>query len=736
MTLPALERIAITGLGMVTSLGSDASESFRRLLAGEPGIATLGQELGLPLNSALVAEVGEQSADHWSTGTATDAFSRSERLALRAAREALAQAGIVDTEVELVIGGTTGAARESILAYSRVEAEHVEVLARSFAVDSLGEMSVNLRAVLPRLKSATVVCSACSSGALSIALGAMRLEQGEQLPQLVGGTDALSALTLLGFGCLGAMSKEPCRPFDARRMGLTLGEGAAMLVLESESMVRARNATVLAWLDGYAVGAEAHHLTHPEPDGKRATQLLRDAMQRAGFAPADVGYINAHGTATVPNDAMESKAFALALDQRVDGVPVSSSKGQLGHTLGAAGAIEAAIVVQSLAAQAVVPTVGLEQIAEDCPLCHVPGKGRAHEFSAALSTSFGFGGAGAVLALSHAGRPNHRPSAGVTGKPARLFVTGTVTLTAAGVRRGADNAAIGSERPRAAVHGELGFEPLERLVMERSRRFDRLSALTTLGVVEILADTGLPTESVGLVVGNSIGNVGRTVEFLSRVRARGARGAQPAEFPQMLTSTVSGNASIYAGLQGPVFNVADPGPSAESALRLAATCLRSGSVRAMIAGTAEMADAAVLAARNAMTPEAAVRVRSEDGAAFLLLEGVSRAFSGEGAVCELVWAGKLGDFDPSTLSLSGNERGEVHWADVDEPSVNEALCEWACAGFTKRELPTTVGRGWYLSACCLAVAASRVLSGDVEVAVVLTAPMGGRYVTVFRRVLA
>ena len=281
-----------------------------------------------------------------------------------------------------------------------------EVMKRRLA--ALVEQSEAIRAHVSRAVGGVVrsrsICSACSGGAIALVQAAAWLMRGEVDHVLAGGADGLCRLTLLGFNALGATDPALCRPFDRSRGGLNLGEGAAVLVLEREETARARGAQVLAFLDGFAVGAEAHHITHPDPEATRARALMREAMKRAGFAASDIGYVNAHGTGTQQNDAMEARALVDVLGASAAQTWVSSSKAQLGHTLGASGALEAAITVLSLANQQVPPTAGLVE-PEESALRHVLATGQPANMDAALSSSFGFGGMSCVLAFSGSERP-------------------------------------------------------------------------------------------------------------------------------------------------------------------------------------------------------------------------------------------------------------------------------------------------------------------------------------------
>jgi 3-oxoacyl-[acyl-carrier-protein] synthase II len=206
-------------------------------------------------------------------------------------------------------------------------------------------------------------------------------------------------MTFSGFNALQSLDVVPCRPFDRRRAGLTLGEGAAMFVMESDKTAAARGAPVLAELLGYGVSADAHHITQPRPDGAGALAAMQRALASSGVDPSEIDYVNAHGTATPLNDAIETRALKALLGDRAHQVPVSSTKSMIGHCLGAAGALEALACVIALREQRVPPTIHLEEPDPECDLDYVPGQSRAHRMRTVLSNSYGFGGNNTSLVL-------------------------------------------------------------------------------------------------------------------------------------------------------------------------------------------------------------------------------------------------------------------------------------------------------------------------------------------------
>jgi 3-oxoacyl-[acyl-carrier-protein] synthase II len=234
------------------------------------------------------------------------------------------------------------------------------------------------------------------------------VQYGDAEACVVGGSEAgITPLAVAAFAEMGATSPTGIsRPFDRRRDGFVMGEGAGVLVLEEESLARARGAAILGYLTGYGATADAHHLTAPEPSGDGAARAIALALGEAGWKPGEIDYVNAHGTSTPLNDRSETEAIKTALGEAASRVPVSSTKSSIGHLLGAAGAVEAVATVLALAQGVAPPTLGYEEPDEGLDLDYVPGSARALEGNGlslrAISNSFGFGGHNAVICFEGA----------------------------------------------------------------------------------------------------------------------------------------------------------------------------------------------------------------------------------------------------------------------------------------------------------------------------------------------
>ncbi|HVW28999.1 MAG TPA: beta-ketoacyl-[acyl-carrier-protein] synthase family protein [Polyangiaceae bacterium] len=611
-------RVAVTSVGIVSALGGGASATFERLVRGDRGFSEIDLFDTRGQRTTFAAEVRDFSAKDWALSENRGPLSRSDALAFAAARDALraADGALFRGRAGVAVGATTGGMFETEERLARFPEAPLSDAARealvTYPVSSTAERLA--AAVGARARVATM-CSACSSGASAILQAALWIRSGAVDAALAGGTDALCRLTVTGFNALGATDAVPCRPFDRRRAGLTLGEGAAFLVLESEEAALGRGARVLAWLTGWAAGAEAHHIAQPEPSGRMPARLLAAAIERAGLEPTDVDYLNAHGTGT-SNDAVECAAIRSAFGAAADRLLVSSSKGQIGHTLGAAGAIEAAITVLAVERQCVPPTGGLLEPDDACDVTHVIGVGRPARIRAALSSAFGFGGAGTVLLFEEASAPR-RTSSVPRGAP-RIAVTAAAAVTGRGVLTGTACA--------DALPGDSGDEAPDALASldpSRSRRFDLQTALVTLAAERALRGAAPEAAPIGLIAGSAFGNVARAASFLRNAFEKGARRAAPAEFPHLLPSSSSGNAAIYLGLTGPVMTASALDASAELSALIACDLLAEDLASAMVAGASLVRDAF---SRDVLGPVCHAEAQGRaDGSGFVVLEPEQRA---------------------------------------------------------------------------------------------------------------
>jgi 3-oxoacyl-[acyl-carrier-protein] synthase II len=731
------ERVAITGVGMVTALGMDARTTFDALALGTRGFRAVTLFDPLDARARIAAEVtGLDLTRVAPEGCALD-WSRTDAMAVLAAREAAQQAGVTGPNLGVCLGGTTGGMLETETGLLAGPLDRIDPpRAARLLSHPLDLTTARVAVALGGAARQATLCAACSSSALAVAEGAAWLSEGTVDVVLAGGADALCRLTFFGFDALGALDPEPCRPFDVARRGLGLGEGAGFLCLEREATARARGARILALFAGAALGAEAHHITHPEPSGARAAELMTRALAAAELTPRDLDYVNAHGTGTEPNDAMEARALRAALGGEVARVLVSSSKAQLGHTLGASGALEAAVTVLALEHGIAPPTAGLAAPA-DAELRHVLGRGVPARMRAALSCSFGFGGTGAVLvfqaapqaAPDSAARPDSSPP---PREVAPLVVTGLAAATPGGVLTG--EAALKLLDAPPAAPGASAADPVAALDPERSRRFDRGAALLTSVAERALADARLEAAGVGIVSGTAFGPLERSVRFVLRAVERGVRRANPAEFPQLVASAASGNASIYAGLTGPALGVTAGAAGAEVALSVAAAALRVRYARAFVAGAVEGFDPIVAQVLGPIATSSGVVPRTEGGGALVLeLEAAARA---RGVRHAARWLGtwSLGLDEPFPSRAPVNPERALVMSATTSPDALALLRRASWGGCRERSVLAPAGFHEALSAVALVAAAAAVIAGDADEALALSGSGPSLWVTHFERV--
>ncbi len=411
------ERIVVTGLGAVSTWGWDADSLWSGLLGEHTGIAVSRRFDTQGHRTEVVGETPDPPAEVVTELDRWPHYSQADRFAVVAAVEACRQAGLVASPLAatpplgpdfgVFLGGSTGGMAEGEEYFQQIvgsdpRAARLALLA-SHQLNIPGDEVARLLGVSGPVRSFS---SACASGALAIGAALDALRRGEIEAAIAGGSDSLCQLTYAGFNSLRAVDSRPCRPFRRERAGLSLGEGAGILVLETATRAQTRGVRSLAELLGSGASCDAHHMTAPHPRGAGAALAVERALADAEVEPESVDFVNAHGTGTPHNDSAEWQAMQTVFGTEAASLPVTSTKGSVGHLLGSSGAIEAVATVQCLDAGEVHPTPGEGDLDEACGVDLVRRESRplppANESGAALavSTSFGFGGANAALVLA------------------------------------------------------------------------------------------------------------------------------------------------------------------------------------------------------------------------------------------------------------------------------------------------------------------------------------------------
>ncbi len=403
-------RVVITGLGIVSPVGSSPQQFFSNLMAGHSGIKRLQSDFVEQLSIRIAAPVEDfNPASHFSKIQLTG-IERFSQMALVAAEQAVQDAQLVLDESEysragVYMGSCMGGA-------STLEDGYIEVFKRDnprikplSVLLSMNNAAASHLSIKYHLRGPNITYStACSSSAIALGEAYRQIKHGYADVMLAGGSEAMLTLgAMKAWEALRTLAQEDpnnpgasCKPFSKNRSGLVLGEGAAVLVLEDAERAIKRGATIYAELAGYDCTSDSSHITKPDSAGQSRTIL--NALKDAKLKPEDIGYINAHGTATLAGDIEETKALKLSFGEHAYNIPVSSTKSMHGHLMGATGAVEFMATVLALQHQAIPPTLNLDQADPECDLDYVPNQGRTGvQLDAVMSNSFAFGGTNAVL---------------------------------------------------------------------------------------------------------------------------------------------------------------------------------------------------------------------------------------------------------------------------------------------------------------------------------------------------
>jgi 3-oxoacyl-[acyl-carrier-protein] synthase II len=592
----ARPRIAVTGLGVICSIGGNTEEFLAGLRAGRSGISKVEHLDTLWTECKIGGEIKDYTPPD--IADAKIRLSRADQFAVTATIEALADAELADgaARAEFLIGSSIGTCQNALSEADDVEHTDDRLLAGSPA----DAVAVVFGLEGPRI----VATNACAAGGSAITMARDQLWDGTADIMLAGGSDGLAFFTYAGFSVLHSLDLEPCSPYG-RSSGLTLGEGAAVFVLETFEHAEARGVEIIAELAGCGGSADGYHPTAPDPTGRGAVFAMRRALRQGGLDPADVDYVNGHGTGTSANDAMERAAFQLVFGDRAHSVPISSTKSMIGHTLGAAGAIEAAACVLAIRHGFLPPTINLPSVDPD-DFDFVGDPGRAATVNIAVSNNYAFGGSNASLVWANPARIASPPAE----ENHQVLVTGLGAV--GGLGEGLDawvdtfDAGVSPIRMldgegSSGVAGYLGAEA-PRLEAKRYasradwRKMNDFSRMCVAATRMATTDAGLKPsraelDEIALVFATATGPLRDTVEFSSAAR-KGPDGAAPNLFPHAAVNGAAGHVCTVLGYHGPVLSFSQTGISSLIAFEYAAGIVRRGEVEvAIVLSADELCDA-------------------------------------------------------------------------------------------------------------------------------------------------
>ncbi|MEN8264673.1 MAG: beta-ketoacyl-[acyl-carrier-protein] synthase family protein [Nitrospirota bacterium] len=391
-------RVVITGMGIISAHGTGIEDNWLNVAEGRSGIKEIESFDSSRYRGCSGGEAAGFTDTHLDR-LKNKRLDRASLLLIHAVREALSKADIInsinDEDIILSLGTTLGGMLSGQMFHQEAVKKGIDKARVSLVSDYLAHYQpVNIFREFDLRGDTIMFSDACASGANAIGYAYRCIGNGEHNTAVCGGYDTMSEFTFAGFNSLMAVSPAMCRPFDINRDGLVLGEGAGILVLEELRSALGRNANIFAEIIGYGKSSDAYHMTSPDPSGRQASNAISSALKDAGNP--DIDYINAHGTGTKFNDAMETAAITHSFGDRAVSIPVSSVKPMIGHILGGAGAVEGIISILSIINKTLPPNLNYNTPDPDCGL-NIVRETSSHEIKTALSNSFGFGGSNASL---------------------------------------------------------------------------------------------------------------------------------------------------------------------------------------------------------------------------------------------------------------------------------------------------------------------------------------------------
>ena len=405
-------RVVVTGLGGITPVGNTIEDTWKNIRAGKSGVSRI-EEIDVPEGTPNIAgQVKGFDPLEYMDRKSVRKTDRFAQLAVAAATQA-----VKDSDLDIAadaarigcsIGTGIGGLRTQEVAYRKLfdaGPDRLNPFWVTALISNMGAAETSM--ALGTRGPLTTETTACAASGMSLGNATLYIRAGMADVMLAGGVESpITLLALGGFGTMRALSRRlddpegASRPFDSGRDGFILSEGSTVLVLEELERAKARGARIYGEVLGYGMSSDSHHVTEPDPVGTNPARAMTMAMEDAGVTPADIGYVNAHGTSTPAGDSAETRALKIALgEERAHQIPISSTKSETGHMLGATGAVEAAISVLAMRDSFVPPTINLTDPDPDCDLDYVPNTGREADVLVAISNSFGFGGHNAVLVL-------------------------------------------------------------------------------------------------------------------------------------------------------------------------------------------------------------------------------------------------------------------------------------------------------------------------------------------------
>jgi 3-oxoacyl-[acyl-carrier-protein] synthase II len=707
----AHRRVVATGLGVISPVGLTVTDFWAAVSAGRPGLAKV---TSLDTESYGSAYGGEVTRFDFGAVELPDAncANRTIYFALAAAEQAVQQSALPLARIDrerfgVVLGTCMGGMRSGeewhrqLITKGFESTDHELLLGYQFD-GATNALSARHRLYGPK----ATISTACAAGANAIGYASDLIRFGKSDYMLAGGSDSLAHLAYAGFSSLQSLAADPCAPYSRDRSGLTLGEGAGVVLLERLDLALARGATIYAEILGYGLTVDGYHPTAPHPQGDGAARAIRAAIKASGVHPERVGYVNGHGTGTPKNDSAETNALKAAFGAHASALPISSTKSVVGHSLGAAGALEGITTMLALHHQYIPPTINFGEPDPALDLDYTPNVGHAANFDVALSNSFAFGGNNAVVVY---GRPSDAGNADASESLERVVVTGLGVLSAAGLGKEALWSAV---RDGSTLIGPVqGFDVADlpiRVAAEipefdasayvsprEARRMDLSTQYAIVTSKMALADAALPVDDanrdrIGVVAGTGNGPSQAATSFHRPLVEDGPSAANPAVFPNTVFNAAAGQVAINLSLHGCTTTVTAERASSAAGLTFAYDTLRRRLNDAIICVSMDELDATSMAGFNGLgvasdlpRPFGGGRDGFGPGGAAvaLVLETLSSATArGADIYGEIVGYGMTSDAVPTGRhDLSGVQAGRAMALALAEAGLSPEELDYICA---------------------------------------------------------
>ena len=582
-------RCVVTGLGMVNAIGKNVEECWENALKGTPGIDKVKSVNSDNCYAHLGAEVADENIE------INDKVDRVSSLCLQASKEALKDAGIdgnVDADRMGVIMGSCVGGVVSIENYIE-KGEKTEDI-NKMSIASIANHVANMAGAKGVV---TNIGNACAASTMSVAYACELIRAGVGDVFIAGGADAFASVPFAGFTALHALSENACSPFNHSN-GITLGEGAGAIIVESYEHAVKRGAHIYCDVLSAGISSDAHHITAPRPDGIGQMYAIRRALDKSGVDKKDLDYINAHGTGTAKNDEAEFLSIHTIFDDVNDHLSVSSTKAMVGHCLGAAGAIEAVYAIKALTDNKVPPTIGysaedLEALKEKAgKIDFMPNDMKEKELKYVMSNSFAFGGSNASIIFA---KNEGKMSESENDEDIYITGLGIVTPVGNGVENYIEKVKSGETITSGNLVSELGKEDFDKFDIKLAfyRKLDKLSTMQVVSGIEAINNSGFTfnddnAEDFGMIIGTGDGPLTTVYEFQEHISKEGTQNGSAFNLHNTVYNAVGGYLSIKTGMRGYNVTITNGNQSGLASVCYAANEIKQNRTAAMLAsGTDE-----------------------------------------------------------------------------------------------------------------------------------------------------